>query len=83
MLRMKVGGKLKKFLPSILRVWKVDNVSRVIDTKGYLVDILTHIQKRLNFTAKHVVPEDGMWGDADESGTWNGLVRLLIQKKVC
>ena len=37
---------------------------------------------RLNFSINHFIPEDGMWGDMDESGTWNGLVKLLIQNDV-
>ena len=47
-----------------------------------MADVLTHLEKRLNFTTKAVIPEDGMWGGLDETGRWNGLVGMLVQGHV-
>lgn len=50
--------------------------------KGYAVDLLIELGKRLNFSYSIMAVEDGRFGDILENNTWNGVVRKLIDKEV-
>ncbi len=47
--------------------------------RGFFIDILEPLAKRLNFTIDYVDSVDGHWGTLEESGVWNGLVGMLAR----
>lgn len=49
--------------------------------KGYCIDLINEIAKKVGFdyTIKEV--EDGKFGNLNEKGEWNGIVRKLIDKQ--
>ena len=46
------------------------------------VEMLFDLQAQLNFSIKHVPPRDKAWGGKSKNGTWNGLVRMLIDNQI-
>ena len=64
--------------------WMVfDRNSRgqVVKYSGLVFALLDEVAKKLNFTYIVKEPRDGKWGDS-ESGSWNGLIRQVIDKEV-
>ncbi len=51
------------------------------DYDGLFVEVARLLQKRLNFKIQFVNPPDGLWGSL-RNGSWNGLVRQLMEKEV-
>ena len=49
---------------------------------GRNFDILSELQSKLNFTINNIPPKDKSWGAKRKNGTWNGLVGMLIEKKI-
>lgn len=49
--------------------------------KGYAIDLLIELAKRLKFDYSIRLVEDGRFGDISENNTWNGVVRKLIDKE--
>lgn len=48
---------------------------------GYCVDLMNEIAKFLNFDYEIKEVEDQRFGNMDEKGEWNGVVRKLIDKQ--
>lgn len=49
--------------------------------KGYCIDLLDEISKILKFEYVIQEVEDKKFGNMDENGEWNGIVRKLIDKQ--
>lgn len=49
--------------------------------KGYCIDLLDEIAKLVKFDYVIQEVEDKKFGNMDESGEWNGIVRKLIDKQ--
>lgn len=45
---------------------------------GLVIDLLAIMAARLNFTYDLFFPADGKWGGADANGTWNGMVKHIL-----
>ena len=50
--------------------------------KGYCIDLLNELAKKLHFTYDIYLSPDGLYGGETENGTWKGMVAELINK-VC
>ena len=48
---------------------------------GYFIDVLQHLESKLNFNAALVPSVDGYWGSRDEASNWNGMVGMLINEE--
>lgn len=49
--------------------------------KGYCIDLINEIATIVNFDYEIREVEDGKFGNMDENGEWNGVVRKLIDKQ--
>lgn len=49
--------------------------------KGYCIDLLNEIAEIVKFDYEIKEVEDGKFGNMDEKGEWNGIVRKLIDKQ--
>ena len=51
---------------------------------GIYIDLLTFAETALNFTrsGEMVIPPGGTWGTRDANGTWNGLVKVMQERRV-
>lgn len=49
--------------------------------KGYCIDLLDEIAKLVKFDYVIQEVEDKKFGNMDENGEWNGIVRKLIDKQ--
>ncbi|XP_055372265.1 ionotropic receptor 25a [Condylostylus longicornis] len=49
--------------------------------KGYCIDLIDEIAKIVKFDYEIYEVEDGKFGNMDENGDWNGIVRKLIDKQ--
>lgn len=49
--------------------------------KGYCIDLFDQIAEILKFDYEIKESEDGKFGNMDEKGEWNGVVRKLIDKQ--
>ena len=50
--------------------------------EGYCIDLLKELAKKLHFTYDIYPSPDGLYGAETENGTWNGMIKELINK-VC
>ena len=49
---------------------------------GFSIDIINALADAMNFTYSYVLPEDGHWGTQNpKTGTWNGMIGMLIDGK--
>lgn len=48
---------------------------------GYCIDLIEEIKKIVNFDYEIETVPDGKFGNMDENGNWNGIVKQLIDKK--
>eukprot|EP00095_Tigriopus_kingsejongensis_P005247 maker-scaffold353_size198981-snap-gene-0.30 protein:Tk05247 transcript:maker-scaffold353_size198981-snap-gene-0.30-mRNA-1 annotation:"glutamate receptor delta-2-like" len=49
--------------------------------EGLDVDLVSTLEKELNFTAEFIVPPDNSYGTL-VNGTWNGLIRMLLEGEI-
>jgi glutamate receptor, ionotropic, invertebrate len=49
--------------------------------KGYCIDLIDEIAKNVDFDYDIKEVEDGKFGNMNEKGEWNGIVRKLIDKQ--
>ncbi|XP_050303158.1 ionotropic receptor 25a isoform X2 [Anthonomus grandis grandis] len=49
--------------------------------KGYCIDLIDEIANILHFDYEIEAVADGMFGNMDEQGNWNGIIKDLIDKK--
>lgn len=50
--------------------------------EGFCIDILRELSIRMNFDYEIYPVPDNQYGNEDENGTWNGMIRELMDK-VC
>jgi hypothetical protein len=48
--------------------------------EGFCIDILNEISHKMNFRFEIYKVPDNQYGSEDENGTWNGMIRELIDK---
>ena len=58
----------------------IPSTSNEYIAKGILPEILHELSKILNFTYTVYKPSHGKWGTVHNNGSWNGLVRDLINE---
>ena len=60
---------------------KPDHKERVGSDKfeGFLVDLLNEIAHKLNFQFELYKSPDGNYGSRTENGSWNGMIKELIE----
>ena len=46
---------------------------------GISIDIIRHLQSRLNFDYEFIEPADGKFGN-EVNGEWNGLIKEINEK---
>ena len=46
--------------------------------RGMMLDVVKYIQDKTNFTYSIVDDNDGLFGARDENGSWNGLIREIM-----
>ena len=49
---------------------------------GIFPDILNEMSSVLNFTYEMVPSFDGNYGSVDSNGSWNGLIKMILDKRV-
>ncbi|CAH1134853.1 unnamed protein product [Ceutorhynchus assimilis] len=49
--------------------------------KGYCIDLIDQIANILHFDYEIEAVADGMFGNMDEKGNWNGIIKDLVDKK--
>ena len=48
--------------------------------QGYCIDLLDEIQKLVNFDYEIYEAPDLKFGNMDENGAWNGMIKELMEK---
>lgn len=48
--------------------------------QGFCIDILDEISQKMNFRYEIYKVADNQYGSEDENGSWNGMIRELIDK---
>lgn len=48
--------------------------------KGYCIDLIEEIRKLVGFEYEIFVAPDNSFGNMDENGQWNGMIKELIEK---
>lgn len=48
--------------------------------RGFCIDILDEIAKKMNFRYEIYRVADNQYGIEDENGSWNGMIRELNEK---
>ena len=48
--------------------------------QGFCIDILDQIAQKMNFRYEIYKVPDNNYGSEDENGTWNGMIRELVDK---
>ncbi|KAI5740635.1 hypothetical protein M8J76_005732 [Diaphorina citri] len=49
--------------------------------KGYCIDLIEEIRKLVGFEYEIFVAPDNSFGNMDENGQWNGMIKELIEKR--
>ncbi|XP_077296416.1 ionotropic receptor 25a isoform X2 [Arctopsyche grandis] len=49
--------------------------------KGYCIDLIEEIREIVQFDYEITLVPDGKFGDMDEQGNWNGIVKELMEKR--
>ncbi|XP_066145499.1 ionotropic receptor 25a-like [Euwallacea fornicatus] len=60
-------------------IYRDDNLPKKF--KGYCIDLIDEIANILQFDYEIVEVGDGKFGNMDENGNWNGIIKDLIDKK--
>lgn len=50
--------------------------------EGFCVDVIKKLSETLSFQYEFIESSDGMFGSTYANGSWNGLVRMLIDKEI-
>ena len=61
----------------MMKVVDENNVERF---EGYCVDLIEEIKKLVGFEYEIYVAPDNKFGNMDENGQWNGMIKELIEK---
>ena len=51
-------------------------------TRGYMIDLMYLIGRRLGVQVHFYTPADNRWGTANEQGEWNGMIGEVIKREV-
>lgn len=49
--------------------------------KGYCIDLIEEIRTIVKFDYEIALVPDGKFGDMDEQGNWNGIIKELMEKR--
>ena len=56
--------------------------SSSFSAKGSFQDLIDMMKAALNFTYTLRPPPDNQWGARESNGSWNGMIKLVQDKKV-
>lgn len=59
---------------------RVEDENGGIRYEGYCVDLIEEIRKLVGFEYEIYVAPDNKFGNMDENGQWNGMIKELIEK---
>lgn len=59
---------------------KVEDENNGVRYEGYCVDLIEEIRKLVGFEYEIYVAPDNSFGNIDENGQWNGMIKELIEK---
>ena len=59
---------------------KGKNKDGTISFTGYCIDLLNELARNLHFTYDIYPSPDGLYGAETKNGTWNGMIRELLNK---
>lgn len=59
---------------------KVEDENNEVRYEGYCVDLIEEIKKLVGFEYEIYVAPDNKFGNMDENGQWNGMIKELIEK---
>lgn len=48
--------------------------------EGFCIDLLDRISKELSFTYEVNLVKDGLYGNVDENGRWDGMIGEILRK---
>ena len=51
-----------------------------ISYEGYCIDLMNELAETLHFTYEIYPSPDGLYGAETKNGTWNGMIRELVNK---
>ena len=54
------------------------NEDGTISLQGYSIDLLKELSRSLGFTYEMYPSPDGFYGTVTENGTWNGMIRQIL-----
>ncbi|RZF33895.1 hypothetical protein LSTR_LSTR009919 [Laodelphax striatellus] len=52
-----------------------------VNYKGYCIDLIEEIRKLVGFEYEIYVAPDNSFGEMDENGQWNGMIKELVEKR--
>ncbi|XP_050421609.1 ionotropic receptor 25a [Adelges cooleyi] len=58
-----------------------DEDGQGVKFKGYCIDLIEEIRKLIGFEYEIYVAPDNNFGNMDENGQWNGMVKELVEKR--
>ena len=67
--------------PSFMDLSYDESGESIIRGSGLFLEPMNILAREMNFTLKLIPSDDGEWGSLSENGTWNGLIRMLIDNK--
>ncbi|XP_008183092.2 ionotropic receptor 25a [Acyrthosiphon pisum] len=58
-----------------------DEDGKGVKFKGYCIDLIEEIRKLIGFEYEIYIAPDNNFGNMDENGQWNGMVKELVEKR--
>ncbi len=58
-----------------------DSSGNILSVAGIFAETMSKLSKKLNFTEKPMMPPDRKWGGREADGTWNGIIKMLMDKR--
>lgn len=59
---------------------RIEDENNGVHYEGYCVDLIEEIRKLVGFEYEIYVAPDNKFGNMDENGQWNGMMKELIEK---
>ena len=60
----------------------LNSVTGKYEMEGSFTDLLNILANIMNFTYTWTLPPDNAWGGLQKDGSWNGMIKLLINEDV-
>lgn len=59
---------------------RIEDENNGVRYEGYCIDLIEEIRKLVDFEYEIYVAPDNKFGNMDENGQWNGMIKELIEK---